>query len=73
MRIFINIGVELHRQIFTVSGSIASSATRRYLSYSEADFEFFRPAGATRCTNRCNDKGTGPPKLKFLLIFDQNV
>ena len=24
---------------------------RRYLSYSEADFEVFRPAGATRCTD----------------------
>jgi len=23
----------------------------RYLSYSEADFEVFRPAGATRCTD----------------------
>jgi len=23
--------------------------------------------------NRCNGKGTGPPKLKFLLRFDQNV
>ena len=23
--------------------------------------------------HRCNDKGTGPPKLKFLLRFDQNV
>ena len=22
---------------------------------------------------RCNDKGTGPPKVKFLLRFDQNV
>jgi len=22
---------------------------------------------------RCNDKGVGPPKLKFLLRFDQNV
>ena len=21
----------------------------------------------------CNDKGVGPPKLKFVLIFDQNV
>ena len=31
--------------------SIARSATRRYLSYSEADFEIFRPAGATRCTD----------------------
>jgi len=26
-------------------------AKRRYLSNSEADFEVFRPAGATRCTN----------------------
>jgi len=24
---------------------------RRYLVYSEADFEVFRPAGATRCTD----------------------
>ena len=63
---------------------------RWYLIYSEADFEVFRPAGATRCTDggeiwhggrdpcqisphRCNDKGVGPPKLKFLLKFDQNV
>ena len=63
----------------------------QYLVYSEADFEVFRPAGATRCTDggeiwhegpllhakfhphRCNDKGVGPPKLKFLLRFDQNV
>ena len=33
-----------------LTGSIASSAKRRYLSYSEADFEVFRPAWATRCT-----------------------
>ena len=58
----------------------------RYLIDSEADFEVFRPAGATRCTDggeiylrakfhphRCNDKGVGPPKLKFLLRFDRNV
>ena len=72
--------------VFT--GSIARSATRQYLIYSEADFEVFRPAGATRCTDvgeiwhllhakfhphRCNDKGIGAPKLKFLLRFDQNV
>ena len=58
-----------------------------YLIYAEADFEDFRPAGATRCTDggeiwhirakfhphRCNDKGIGPLKLKFLLIFGQNV
>jgi len=23
--------------------------------------------------HRCNDKGVGPPKLKFLLRFDQNM
>jgi len=33
------------------TGSIAHSASRRYLVYSEADFEFFRLAGATRCTD----------------------
>jgi len=64
--------------IFT--GSIARSAKRRYLSYSEADFDVFRLAGSTRCTDggeiwhgglrakfhshRCNDQGIGPPKLK---------
>jgi len=67
----------------------------RYLIYSEADFEVFLPAGATRYTDggeiwhtggdprsppprqisphRCNDKGVGSPKLKFLLRFDRNV
>jgi len=34
-----------------VTDSIARSAKRRYFSNSEADFEVFRPAGATRCTN----------------------
>jgi len=34
-----------------VTGSIARSTTRRYLIYSEADFEVFRLAGATRCTD----------------------
>ena len=72
-----------------ITGSIARSATCRYLIYSEADFEVYRPAGPTRCTDvgeiwhpllhakfhqyRCNDKGVGPQKLKFLLRFDQNV
>ena len=32
-----------------LTGSIARSASRRYLVYSEADFEVFRPAGTTRC------------------------
>ena len=34
-----------------ITGSTARSARRRYLIYSEADFEVFRPAGATRCTD----------------------
>jgi len=34
-----------------ITDSIARSATRRYLSYSDAEFEFFRPVGATRCTD----------------------
>jgi len=66
-----------------------------YLIYPEADFEVFRPAGMSRCTDgvkfgtkdrtegpllrakfhphRCNDKGIGHLKLKFLLILDKNV
>ena len=43
-------GVAKNVEFFT--DSIARSATRRYLSfYSEADFEVFRPAVATRCTD----------------------
>jgi len=38
-------------ETFIFTGSIARSATRRYLIYSEADFEVCRPAGATRCTD----------------------
>ena len=37
--------------ISLITGSIARSASRWYLMYSEADFEVFRPAGATRCTD----------------------
>jgi len=37
--------------LLLITGSIARSATRRYLIYSEADFEVFRPTGATRCTD----------------------
>ena len=35
---------------FFITGSIACSARCRYLSYSEI-LSFFRPAGATRCTD----------------------
>jgi len=74
----------LYETINVITGSIARSARRRYLNYSQTDFEVFRPA---RCTvggeiwpnlarrakfhpHRCNVKGVGPPKLKFLLRFD---
>jgi len=56
-------------RLFT--GSIARSANCRYLIYSEADFEIFRPAGATRCTHRGEiwqwGGGTGGPlrRAKF--------
>jgi len=71
-----------------VTGSLARSASRRYLIYSEADFEVFRPAGATRCTDgdevwhgggdrisppSVHRLGYRTPKLKYLLRFDQNV
>jgi len=36
---------------FFITGSIAHSASRRYLIHWEADFEVFRPTGATRCTD----------------------
>ena len=48
------------------TGSIVRSASRRYLVYSEADFEVFRPAGATRCTDRVKigvEEGTEGPLL----------
>jgi len=74
------------------TGSIASSAKCRYISYSEADFEFFFAAqvqhvapiglaeiwhgGVNRSAkfhpHRCNSKGIGAPKLKFLLRFYPN-
>jgi len=76
--------------VLIITSSIALSARRQYLIYSEADFEVFHPTGVPHCTDgaklsvedllhakfhphRCNDKGIGPLKLKFLLRFDQDV
>ena len=66
--------------VASLPAALRAAQICRYLVYSEADFEVFRPAGATRCTDwgeiwhpPCNDKGVGPPKLKFLLRFDENV
>ena len=88
----------MHKTVVrSLPAALRAAQICRYLVYSEADFEVFRPAGTTRCTDggeiwharrrepkvpllrakfhphRCNDKGVGPPKLKFLLRFDQNV
>ena len=49
-------------KIFT--GSIARSASRRYLIYSEADFEVFCPAGATRCTDGVKFGTVSPPSVQ---------
>jgi len=49
-----------------VTGSIAHSAGRRYFVYSEADFEVFRPAGATCCTDGVKfgaEAGTAAPNF----------
>ena len=66
--------------VFT--GSIAQSASRRYLIYSEADLRFFVPQGrhvapmglkfGTEFPS-VQRLGYSTPKLKFLLRFDQNV
>ena len=58
--------------------ALRAAQTCRYLIYSEADFEVFTPQGRHVAPmgvkfQRCNDKGVGPPKWKFLLRFDQNV
>jgi len=61
----------------------ARSAKRRYLSYSQGDFEIFCPASATHCTDGvkfakfhpywCNDKGIGrTPKTKNFTEILQN-
>ena len=41
----------MRHSVYIVTGSISCGARRRYLSYSEADFEVYRPARATRCTD----------------------
>jgi len=36
---------------YFLPAALRAAQTCRYLVYSEADFEVFRPAGATRCTD----------------------
>ena len=38
---------------FFLPAALRAAQICRYLVYSEADFEVFRPAGATRCTDGC--------------------
>ena len=46
------LAVLLHRTLVVlITGSIVRSATRRYLSYPEFNFEVFHPARATHCTD----------------------
>jgi len=46
----------LHRatiiNLYLLPAALRAAQACRYLIYSEADFEVFRPAGATRCTDR---------------------
>jgi len=70
-----------HLRFNLVTGSIARSARRQYLIYSEADFEVFRPALVTCCTDwgeiwrGGGDRRLGyrSPKTEILLRSDQNV
>jgi len=43
--------VDWRASVNILTGSIARSAKRTYLSNTEADFEVFRPALASRCTD----------------------
>jgi len=57
-------GVAKNVEFFT--GSIARSTSRRYLIYSQAAFELFRPPGATRCTDGVKlgvEEGTCTPNV----------
>ena len=69
-----------------ITGSIARSANLPVFSLLRGRFWGFSPrrgdtlhrwgwnlAYAKFHPHRCNDKGVGPPKLKFLLRFDRNL
>ena len=40
-----------HCETLYLPAALRAAQICRYLVYSEADFEVFRPAGATRCTD----------------------
>ena len=64
IRVRLSVAIVMQSSLHEViTGSIARSATRLYLIYSEADFEVFRPAGATRCTDGDEvGRGGGDPR-----------
>jgi len=90
-KLHFSLAVLVHCQNYTrrwlIIGSIARSASRRYLKFTQRPIlRFFAPQGRHVAPMgvkiwhgdkfhplRCNDKGVGPQKLKFLLRFDQNV
>ena len=47
--------------VLLLPAALRAAQTCRYFVYSEADFEVFHPAGATRCTDGGVKFGTGSP------------
>jgi len=43
------------------------------VKFGKEEWTFVPVLHAKLYPHRCNDKGVGPPKLKFLLRFDRNV
>jgi len=55
---------ELYKRPGLLPAALRAAQACRYLVYSEADFEVFRPAGATRCTDGGEMWRSGP-KVTF--------
>ena len=51
---------------FLLPAALRAAQACRYLIYSEADFEVFRPAGATRCTDGGEIWHRSPPPCQIL-------
>jgi len=47
-----------------LAAALREAQTCRYLVYSEANFEVFRPAGATRCTDGGEICQISPPSVQ---------
>jgi len=80
-----NMGCYAMKHCIIITGSIAHRASLPVFSLLRGRFWAFSPRRGDTLhrwgpilhakfhPHRCNDKGVGPPKLKFLLRFDQNV